>query len=92
MLTDCQNSFLDFLRNRRQLRNREISYQTLLRQNTYVSPFAQPVQNRTDEGQKRSRMTVKKNPVPIKQNMGYPIILSYAAFGRLRLYCKLEVV
>ena len=24
------------------------------------------------EGQKRSRMTVKKNPVPIKQNMGIP--------------------
>ena len=37
------------------------------------------------EGQKRSRMTVKENPVPIKQNMGYPIILSHAAFGRLRL-------
>ena len=30
-------------------------------------------------------MTVKKNPVPIKQNLGYPIILSHAAFGRLRL-------
>ena len=41
--------------------HREVSYQTLLRQNTYVSPSAQPVQNRTNGRSKRSRMTVKKN-------------------------------
>ena len=33
--------------------HREVSYQTLLRQNTYVSPSAQPVQNRTDGRSKK---------------------------------------
>ena len=63
-----QKFFLGFLRNRRQLRNnaqkiifdflekcehREVFYQTLLRQNTYVSPSAQPVQNRIDGRSKK---------------------------------------
>ena len=37
------------------------------------------------EGQKRSRMTVKKKSCADKTEHGYPIILSHAAFGRLRL-------
>ena len=41
--------------------------------NTYVSPSAQPVQNRIDGRSKRSATDgEEKNPVPIKQNMGIP--------------------
>lgn len=87
MLLACQSQanrqFL--LRNATGSANIVKSLTKLFASNTYVSPSAQPVQNRTSGRSKRSRMTVKKNPVPIKQNMGYPIILSHAAFGRLRL-------
>ena len=37
------------------------------------------------EGQKKSRMTVKKKSCADKTEHEYPIILSHAAFGRLRL-------
>ena len=41
--------------------------------NTYVSPSAQPVQNRTNgRSKKEPHDGEEKNPVPIKQNMGIP--------------------
>ena len=48
--------------------------QFLLCNATGSTNIVKSLTNRTGpaEGQKRSRMTVKKNPVPIKQNMGIP--------------------
>ncbi|EFE12991.1 hypothetical protein CLOM621_06688 [Clostridium sp. M62/1] len=56
-----------------------------MRQNTYVSPSAQPVQNRIDGRSKKEPHDGEEKSCADKTEHGYPIILSHAAFGRLRL-------
>ena len=85
---------LDFLRNRRQLllRNatgsaniaKSLTKLFCVKIHTFLLPHSRYRTGPT-EGQKRSRMTVKKKSCADKTEHGYPIILSHAAFGRLRL-------
>ena len=53
------------------LKAKEEGYTAVGHINTFLLPHSR-YRTRPTEGQKRSRMTVKKNPVPIKQNMGIP--------------------
>ena len=81
---------LDFLRNRRQLLLRNATgsaniAKSLTKQiHTFLLPRSRYRTGPT-EGQKRSRMTMKKKSYADKTEYGYPIILSHATFGRLRL-------